>query len=123
MLILIMLVLLIMLIKKHHKEPRFESPIESRLYFALVKRGYKPYTQYRCGYYYIDLALPRYRLAIECDGKAFHSSPKQKARDKKRTSFLYRHGWKHVIRFSGSDINRNPDKCVDRIEKYIKKVG
>jgi hypothetical protein len=28
-----------------------------------------------------------------------------------------------VIRFSGSDINRNPDKCVDRIEKYIKKVG
>lgn len=116
-----MLVLLMIVIKNVNQKPRFDSPIESRLYFALLKRGYKPITQYRCGYYRIDLALPRYDIAIECDGKAFHSSPKQKARDKKRTSYLYRHGWKTVLRFSGSDINKNPDACVDKIERYIRR--
>lgn len=65
-----------------------QSYIEERLYNALVKEGYRPITQLRCGYYWIDIALPEYKLAIECDGKQWHSSPEQKKHDRKKNYYL-----------------------------------
>lgn len=47
-----------------------ESPIERRLYDALKFRGECVKTQVRCGKYRIDIALPAYNIAVECDGKA-----------------------------------------------------
>jgi very-short-patch-repair endonuclease len=103
------------------KERPFGSYIEERLYWRLVEAGYNVKKQVKCGYYYIDLVLPKYRIAIECDGKDFHSSPKQKAYDKKRSAYLYRHGYRSVLRFTGSEINQNPRKCIERIESVVKK--
>lgn len=97
--------------------PKCESPIEWRLYNALARRGYKVYTQTRCGPYYIDITIGN--IAIECDGKAFHSSPAQKSYDKRRSSYLYKNGYKSVLRFTGSEINRNVNQCVNRIEQKI----
>lgn len=97
--------------------PKCESYIEWRLYESLAKRGYKVKSQVRCGPYYIDMCIGN--IAIECDGKAFHSSPDQKKYDKRRTSYLYRHGYRSVLRFSGSDINRDVRKCVTKIEQKI----
>lgn len=97
--------------------PMFDSWIEHNLYYKLIERGHKPKTQTRCGPYRIDLTIGN--IAIECDGKAFHSSPAQKKYDKKRTSYLYRHGYKSVLRFTGSEINRNVNECVYRIEKKL----
>lgn len=97
-----------------------ESPIERRLFDALVFRGYSPQTQVRCGKYRIDLALPSYNLALECDGKAYHSAPSQKARDRRRDAYLTEHGWK-VLRFSGSQINGNLKGVLKRIENEIDK--
>lgn len=93
-----------------------ESYIERRLYDALKRRGEYPQCQVGCGKYRIDIALVRYRLAIECDGKAYHSSKQQKAHDRRKNAFLKRHGWK-VLRFTGSDINGKLDKVLDRIDK------
>src|SRR5699024_12220449 len=57
-----------------------ESYIEIRLYDAMLFNGYDAKTQVPCGSYRIDLALPKYRLAIECDGKAFHSTDRKSTR-------------------------------------------
>lgn len=95
-----------------------ESPIERRLYDALQMRGYYVKTQVPCGKYRIDLALPTYKIAIECDGKAYHSTPEQKAHDRRKDAYLRKNGWK-VLRFTGRMINRNLAKVIARIEKEV----
>jgi len=104
---------------KTRKYPRFDSIIEQRLYWALRNRGYKPKTQTRCGPFRIDLTIGN--IAIECDGKDFHSSPAQQNYDRRRTAYLYRHGYKSVLRFTGSQINRNADECVSKISKKLRR--
>jgi very-short-patch-repair endonuclease len=99
-----------------------ESPIESRLYNALTIRGYFVRTQVPCGKYRIDIALPQYGLAIECDGKAYHSTPEQKAHDRKKNIYLKKNGWR-VLRFSGSQINGNMSKVLSEIENKINGKG
>lgn len=95
-----------------------ESPIERRLYDALQLRGYYVRTQVPCGKYRIDLALPAYKIAIECDGRAYHSSTEQKAHDRRKDAYLRKNGWK-VLRFSGRMIYRDLPKVIARIEKEV----
>lgn len=97
-----------------------ESPIERRLYDALTFRGYDVSTQVPCGKYRIDLAIKIAHIAIECDGKAYHSSPGQKAHDYRKNRYLRKNGWK-VLRFSGSQINRNMRHVMAKIEKELLK--
>lgn len=102
-----------------HERIKCESPIERRLYDALQLRGYYVQTQVPCGKYRIDLALPAYKIAIECDGRAYHSTPQQKAHDRRKNAYLRKHGWR-VLRFSGRMINRDLAKVLARIEKEIR---
>jgi very-short-patch-repair endonuclease len=95
-----------------------ESPIERRLYDALQIIGYYVQTQVPCGKYRIDLALPTYKIAIECDGKAYHSTPEQKAHDRRKDAYLSKHGWK-VLRFSGRIIYQDLSTVIARIEEEI----
>jgi very-short-patch-repair endonuclease len=95
-----------------------ESPIERRLYDALVVRGYAVSTQVPCGKYRIDLALVGPRIAIECDGKAYHSSPEQKAHDRRKDAYLRKNGWK-VLRFSGRQITRGLPHILHKIEEEV----
>ena len=99
-----------------YERMKLESPIERRLYDTLKFRGEVIRTQVPCGKYRIDLTLPAYRLAIECDGKAYHSSPEQKAHDQRKNRYLKKHGWK-VLRFTGKAINGNMKSVIARIEK------
>ncbi|MEK5107235.1 DUF559 domain-containing protein [Cytobacillus sp. FSL K6-0129] len=93
-----------------------ESHIEGRLFEALIDHGFIVNTQVKCGRYRIDLTLPNYKIAIECDGKAYHSSPAQKAHDRKKDKFLRNNGWV-VLRFSGRQINRELSKVIKRIDE------
>jgi very-short-patch-repair endonuclease len=93
-----------------------ESYIEERLYNALKKEGFNPIPQVRCGPYRIDLALYGYKLAIECDGKEFHSTPEQKKHDAKKNYYLKKNGWK-VCRLSGKTINSNLGYAINHIKK------
>ena len=97
-----------------------ESPIERALCRSLWMRNYPVICQYPFSRYRLDMALPNLKIAIEADGKDFHSSPKQKAHDKKRDAFLRSHGWV-TLRFSGSQINKNMSRVITRIEKEIDK--
>lgn len=93
-----------------------ESPIESRLYLALKHRGEYVRTQVPCGRYSIDIALPGHRIAIECDGAAYHSTKAQKAHDRAKDKFLKANGWK-VLRFTGKRIYKDLNGIIKRIEK------
>jgi very-short-patch-repair endonuclease len=98
-----------------------ESVIERKLYDALVYNGYAVTTQVKCGPYRIDLALIGPRIAIEADGKAFHSSPAQKAHDRKKNAYLRKNGWR-VLRFSGRQINGQMSQVIQKISKEVSKT-
>jgi len=97
------------------------TPIERKMYFALKRAGYDPYPQYSVCGYRLDFAVFEngIKLDIECDGKEYHSEPWQKAHDRKRTRILNRNGWK-VIRFTGSQIYSDVNKCVTRVDKKLR---
>jgi very-short-patch-repair endonuclease len=95
-----------------------ESPIERRLYDSLTFNGFDVHTQVKCGPYRIDLALylADKMIAIECDGKEFHSTPAQKRHDRKKDAHLRKNGWE-VVRFTGRQINRNLPSTVAKIKE------
>lgn len=99
-----------------HESYKVQSPIERLVYDALKARGEYVRTQVPCGRYSIDIALPSYKLAIECDGKAYHSTPQQKAHDRRKDRYLRENGWK-VLRFPGSRITKDLKGVIKRIEK------
>ncbi|MDP4085779.1 MAG: DUF559 domain-containing protein [Bacillota bacterium] len=126
-LIILCLVVFVLYLRKPNPEPfiadperiKCESPIEFRLYDALKIRGEYIRTQVPSGRFSIDIALPAYHIAIECDGKDNHSTPKQKAHDRRKDQYLRKNGWK-VLRFSGSRIYRDMKAIIARIEKEKK---
>jgi very-short-patch-repair endonuclease len=105
-------------IRKNKEIHICESYIEKRLYNELKKNQFNPIPQYRCGPYRIDLALPEYRLAIECDGKEWHSTPEQKRHDARKNYYLKKRGWK-VCRLSGKTINNNIGYAINHIRKRV----
>lgn len=101
-----------------YERDKCESYIEIKLYDALLFNKYDVKTQVPCGRYRIDLALPESRLAIECDGKAFHSTKEQKAHDYRKNAYLRKNGWK-VLRFSGSRIHRDLAGVLRKVENVV----
>jgi very-short-patch-repair endonuclease len=74
---------------------RCESGFEREVFDALVARGYRVLPQVTAGAYRIDLVVEGAadrRLAIECDGDAFHG-PAHWENDIRRQRVLERAGW------------------------------
>jgi very-short-patch-repair endonuclease len=99
-----------------------ESPIEEMMLEALYEKGLKPYTQIPCGRYRIDIVVKeKYKkIAIECDGKEFHSSNEQVKNDEQKNYYLRKKKYE-VIRFTGSEIYRNKNWCAEVVYNRIKK--
>jgi very-short-patch-repair endonuclease len=97
-----------------------DSPIEELVYKELLKYGLEPKIQFQVGVFYIDLAFPEIKLAIEADGKDYHSNKEQKERDKYRQEKLEKMGWKFE-RFTGSFIYKFADFVAGKIAlRYFK---
>ena len=103
------------------EKSKAESPIEEMMIELLRKEGYKPYTQVPCKGYRIDIALYEggRKFAIECDGKAFHTSPKQKLHDEKKNRILRENQW-DIIRFKGTHIYSSPEYCMKVVRTRTK---
>lgn len=104
-----------------------ESPIEKELAGAVL--GWLDHnqltdvavsTQRPIGPYRADILIERggRSLVVECDGKDYHSSPEQVYRDKKRDRFCAAQGHS-VMRFSGTEIRRDPRGCAAEIGLWI----
>jgi len=80
--------------------------------------------QAKIGKYKADFAVqcilcPGKTLIVECDGHDFHEKTKQQAaHDKKRDRFMTVSGY-GVLRFTGSEIYRDPIGCVREVVGYF----
>jgi hypothetical protein len=112
-----------------------ESPIEEAMLHSLILRaileenatpqinGKGPRTwcsittQAQLGAYRVDFLVAAYgvSIAVECDGHDFHEKTKeQAARDKRRDRDVQMMGHL-VMRFTGSEIYRDPWKAADTV--------
>jgi len=110
--------------QRQEKESICQSPIEQRMYDMLIRRysDLTPQFEIGNGRYYIDLAIPSRKVAIECDGHEFHKTKEQRTHDAERERVLQGLGWT-VVRFTGTEITRNIEKCVDDLIRIVEKQG
>lgn len=104
--------------------PAFGSPIEKRLFDAMIQAGlpvpemqHEVHSQGRL-VTIPDLAYPAAKIAIFCDGHQWHSTRDQMTRDGQKRNFLQVNGWL-VLVFTGTAINRHPASCVEAIRQAI----
>lgn len=101
-------------IKKIIRKTKTDSPIEEALYQELLEYGIEPECQYPVFPFFLDMAYPDIMLAIEADGKDYHTSKKHKERDKYRQDKLERLGWRFE-RFQGWFLKRHPKVAAAKI--------
>ncbi|MBI4434715.1 hypothetical protein HY635_02770 [Candidatus Uhrbacteria bacterium] len=72
----------------------------------------------------LDFAVPcrRGAIAIECDNRASHRSPSQRARDKHKDAFLRRLGWT-IVRLPEHAIVSDLAGCIARVRAATQKLG
>ena len=89
--------------------------------------------EYKIGNYPVDFYLPDYNLTIQCDGCYHHGhkgcsktiKPRhifQRFRDKACIAY-HRYNKINIIRLSGCDILKRPDKVYTFIEDTINKIN
>ena len=104
----------------------FESPPEALLFAALRRHlpsSAEVLPQHPVGDFRVDLAVvlgPR-RLAVEVDGRAYHSTPAQKRADAARQRYLELVGWK-VERAWAAEVVRDADQVARRIASVFRSL-
>ncbi|MGA5304003.1 AAA domain-containing protein [Nucisporomicrobium flavum] len=102
-----------------------ESDFEREVLRRLHARGYRPIPQFRIGGYRIDFVLNApdgRRLAIECDGDAYHG-PEQWESDMRRQAVLERVGNCVFVRIRGSIFAREPEAALRPLWQRIDDLG
>lgn len=77
---------------------RFLTPIEFQLWQDIRQMGLPFLLQYPVGRRFVDFGCPRYSVAVEADGAAYHT----RERDARKTADLAKAGWM-VFRIKGRD--------------------
>ncbi|MFF3464968.1 AAA domain-containing protein [Streptomyces sp. NPDC002619] len=101
----------------------FDSLFEQRVFLALRAKGYRVRPQYPAGRYRIDLVVEggTQRLAVECDGDAFHTDENADA-DAARQRELERVGWTFV-RIRGSRFFLDPEQALEPLWRELDRLG
>ena len=68
--------------------------------------------------YHVDFGFEDIRLAVEVDGRAFHSDPRSFQIDRERQNDLVAAGWT-VLRFTWDDVVLRPDRTIARIREVL----
>lgn len=103
------------------EELKANSPIEEIMRLELMSAKIPFEWHKKISSYEVDFAITHkgLNIIVECDGEEWHTrTDEQVARDKKRDKKLLGQGW-IVLRFSGSDLYRNPAKCVERVKLIL----
>ena len=94
------------------------TPIEDWLWVHIRSANAVFYPQYPVGRFFVDFANPKAKVAIECDGAAFHQD---KAKDRQRDEELAAMGWK-VYRAPGYICVRDNNHETGRIREAARFV-
>jgi very-short-patch-repair endonuclease len=100
-------------------DPKAESPAESAMRLLWLDAGLPPVTTQvpvhnalGVEVYRLDMGVPELRYAVEYDGVAWHSSPAQRAHDRRRRQWLREHdGWDIDV-LGAEQVFRRPDLAV-----------
>ena len=69
-----------------------------------------PYKQF-----HIDAAWPELKLAVELDGRAAHSTPRNFERDRRKQNALILDGW-IVLRFTHNQLRNHDDRVARELQ-------
>ena len=101
------------------------TPIEEWLWHDIRSVDAVLYPQYPVGRFFVDFANPAAKVAIECDGAAYHDQAKDAARDAE----LNRLGWT-VYRFPGWMCKQDSEpetgaasECYRRMRRIAEEHG
>ena len=108
---------------------QFDSPFEREVFDRIQERGFRVVTQVPVGdgqtySYRIDLVvegLSGSKLAVECDGSAYHG-PERFEADMARQRDLERVGWEFV-RIPGSAFYRDRDAALEPLWEELERQG
>lgn len=67
----------------------------------------------------LDLAWPCQKLAVECEGFAYHQTPNQLAWDEQRRNRLQPRGWR-VLAYTWINLRDEPDRIVDEVRAALR---
>jgi very-short-patch-repair endonuclease len=100
-----------------------DSAFESRFRLALHDGGLPtPELQIRVTIgrfsYRIDLGWRRWRIGIELDGRAFHSSAQAVLEDRRRQNTLLTEGWL-ILRFTWDDLVHRPEQVIAAVRSAL----
>jgi len=101
-----------------------EQIMEDGLRMAGIKATVQHYVSNGKKRYRLDFAVfcKQGSIAVECDNKKAHFSPRQREKDKIKNTFLRRCGW-IVIRLPEYDIVSDLKGCIVKIKKAVRKLG
>lgn len=105
-------------------EERCESKFERDVLRRILERGYRRVrTQHQVGGKRIDIVIegPESRLAVECDGDAWHEADRWED-DRVRQQTLERAGWTFE-RIRGSAFYRHPQTALDSLWARLEELG
>jgi very-short-patch-repair endonuclease len=105
------------------EEPRTESEFERQVLRILINKGYKVRSQWKVGYYRIDMVVEgdSKRLAVECDGDRWHPIEKL-SDDMARQAILERLGWTFT-RIRGSAFFRDEAQAMRPVFQRLDELG
>lgn len=115
------------LVSDSERDERFDSLFEQRVHNLITERGYSVIPQFTPNSsknsYRIDLVVVgRYgRLAVECDGDAFHGEDQALA-DIDRQNYLESCGWS-FFRITETDFYANRFKSLEPLWERLEKLG
>jgi very-short-patch-repair endonuclease len=96
-----------------------QSPMESRIRVAIEDAGLPmPVLQYRVGPYFLDMAYPERKVALEYEGRE-HLTPERTRRDLDRQAYLSREGWT-VVRLPASVVLHETWRIASKVRGLLR---
>ncbi len=111
-------------VNERDPHPAFDSLFEQRVFLRIRDRGYHVVPQVEVNGRRIDLVVigAKGRLAVECDGEAWHTTPSQRAADLDRELELKRAGWR-FWRVRESEFYFDPDAALEPLWGTLEERG
>lgn len=103
---------------KRYPAKQKATNIENQFRYALLRKGINFVEQASIGPWSIDFLIPDHQIVVEADGEFWHSRPKTIMKDRRKDAWLERNGYK-VFHFEGNEIIKNPNRCIELVEKAI----